>query len=296
MTDEDSAARFHAERARLTGLAYRMLGTPDDADDVVQEAWLRWSQVDPATIDEPAAWLTTVTTRLAIDRLTSARAHREVYTGPWLPEPDGRPFEDLSDRVVDRESVTLGFLRIMETLQPVERAVFLLHDVFHYPFDDIALTVDKSVTATRQIATRARTRVRDGRTRLDPEPEQVQVLAEAFLAAVLEGDVDRLAGLLTDDAVHISDGGADHHAARRPVVGADKVARLFVNLAKREVGPTVEVHWVRVNGELGLYLTRDGRPSMLGVFGWRDGRVAESLMIVNPDKLQGFHRAWATST
>jgi RNA polymerase sigma-70 factor (ECF subfamily) len=191
--------------------------------------------------------------------------------------------------------VTLGFLRILETLQPVERAVFLLHDVFDVPFDEIADTVDKSVPATRQIASRARTRVRSGAVRVDPEPTQVQVLAEAFLAAVIEGDVEGLTSLLTDDVVHLSDGGADHHAARRPVVGPDKVARLFVNLARRELTADDAVHWVRVNGQFGMYLTRGGEPSMLGVFGWRDDQVAESLVIVNPDKLQAFHDAWTAS-
>jgi RNA polymerase sigma-70 factor (ECF subfamily) len=293
--DPAAQAAFDAERRRLVGLAYRMTGTPDDAEDVVQDAWLRWQRADPSRIENPAAWLTTVTTRLAIDRLTSARARRERYVGPWLPEPlaaadDVDP--DPSDAVAAAESLSLGFLRVLETLAPVERAVFLLHDVFGYPFEEIAATVDRSPAATRQIAKRARGRVRDGRPRIEPEPADVEALSDAFFAAIVDGDVERLTTLLTHDVVHLSDGGPDHHAARRPVVGADRVARLFVNLARRELGPADEIHRVRVNGQHGVYVTRDGTPFLLMVLNWRELRIAETLSIVNPDKLASFHRQW----
>ena len=293
--DPEAQAVFDAHRQRLTGLAYRMTGTPDDADDVVQEAWLRWQRADRTAIDTPAAWLTTVTTRLAIDRLTSARARRERYVGPWLPEPlapDDAIEADPSDAVAASESLSLGFLRVLETLAPVERAVFLLHDVFGYAFDEIARAVDRSPAATRQIAKRARDRVRAGRPRVDPEPEDVADLSDAFFAAVVGGDVDRLVRMLTDDVVHRSDGGADHHAARRPVVGPTKVARLFVNLARRLRPSTDEVHRVVVNGQHGVYVTRSGAPLTLVVLDWREGRVVETLAIVNPDKLARFHGHW----
>jgi RNA polymerase sigma-70 factor (ECF subfamily) len=309
--DERATATFEAERPRLRGLAYRMTGTPDDADDVVQDAWLRWEGADHDAIENPAAWLTTVTTRLAIDRLTSARARRETYVGPWLPEPV-RPGDeaigpavvasaatgvaDPSELVAASESLSLGFLRVLETLSPVERAVFLLHDVFGYGFDEIAPAVERSPAAARQIAKRARDRVRDGRPRIDPHPGDVEALSEAFFAAVIDGDVDRLASMLTEDVVHMSDGGPDRHAARRPVVGADKVARLFVNVARRDLQPTDETHAVTVNGEPGYYLTRDGEPLMLIVFGWRDGRMAEALAILNPEKLARFHQHWLQGT
>lgn len=296
MTDDRATEVFTLERPRLVGLAYRMLGTPDDADDVVQEAWLRWQRADRDRIDNPAAWLTTVTTRLAIDRLTSARARREVYIGPWLPEPLTATSADLAETVVGSESLMLGFLRVLETLMPVERAVFLLHDVFGYPFAEVAFTVERSEPATRQIAKRARDRVRAGRPRIDPEPAEIRRLSDAFLSAVIEGDIESLVAMLSEDVIHVSDGGPDHHAARRPVRGREKVARLFVNIAKRELRATDEFHWVTVNGQFGSYVVRDGEPFLLTVLGWRDGKVTEALAVVNPDKLRHFHRRWVEMT
>jgi RNA polymerase sigma-70 factor, ECF subfamily len=291
MTALDPIEVFEAERPRLRALAYRMLGTPDDADDVLQETWIRWSSADRSVIERPAAWLTTVATRIALDGLGSARARREVYTGPWLPEPldDG---DDPGDVVGERDTLTLGFLRVLETLQPVERAVFLLHDVFGVPFDEVATTVDRSPDATRQIAVRARARVRDGRPRHVAEPAQVEALTAAFLGAILDGDIDALISMLTDDVVLVSDGGGDRRAARRPIHGPDKVARFVVNVTQRGLEPGDEMHWVRANGQLGLYVVRDGQPYLLGLLGWRDDEVAEVLVILNPDKLRRFHSTW----
>ncbi|HSL72861.1 MAG TPA: RNA polymerase sigma factor SigJ [Ilumatobacteraceae bacterium] len=289
-------ATFDTERPRLRGLAYRMTGTPDDADDVVQDVWLRWQHADRSSIDNPAAWLTTVTTRVALDRLTSAVARREQYVGPWVPEPLADPSDDPAEHVAAADSLTLGFLRVLETLQPVERAVFLLHDVFDMPFREVAVNVGRDEAATRQIAKRARDRVRDGRPRVDPRPDEVRTLCDAFLAAVLEGDVDRLATMLTDDAVYISDGGPNHHAARRPVVGPRRVATLLANVTRRDVRPTDDFHWVDINGQLGGYVVRDGAPRLLTVLSWRDGKVAEAISIVNPDKLRHVHAAWLRST
>ncbi len=296
MDRDPATTAFEQERARLTSLAYRMLGTPDDADDVVQEAWLRWERSDRSAIESPAAWLTTVTTRLAIDKLTSAQSRREVYVGPWIPEPMASVVDDPLDRVTSAESLTLGFLRVLETLGPVERAVFLLHDVFGLPYAEVGATVDRSPGATRQIAKRARDRVQSGRPWVDPTPDEIEALSSAFLGAVIEGDIDALAAMLTDDVVHLSDGGPDHHAARRPVVGPGKVARLFVNLARRDLRPTDEFHWVEVNGQFGSYVVREGEPFLLTVLGWRNGKVAEALAIVNPDKLRRFHQAWQATT
>jgi RNA polymerase sigma-70 factor (ECF subfamily) len=282
-------ARFERERRRLRSLAYRMTGTPDDADDVLQEVWIRWQGADRSSIENDAAWLTTVTTRVAIDRLTSARVRREMYVGPWIPEPMPDALVDPAEIAVSADSLALGFLRVLETLDPTERAVFLLHDVFAVPFAEVAVAVGRNEAATRQLARRARAKVRDGRPRLTSPPAEVRELSVAFLAAVIDGDIDRLAAMLTEDVVHISDGGRDHHAARRPVRGAAKVARLFVNLARREWLPTDEFHWVDVNGQAGAYVVRDGEPYLLTVLGWRDGKVAEALAIVNPDKLRHFH-------
>jgi len=286
---------FEAERPRLTALAYRMLGTAGDADDVVQETWLRWSRADQGSVERPAAWFTTVATRIALDQLGSARARREVYVGPWLPEPRFGGAEDPADVVAGRDTLTVGFLRVLESLQPIERAVFLLHDVFGVSFDEIAATVERTPEATRQIAVRARQRVRDGRPRLAADPAEAEELTSAFLGAVLDGDIDRLVTMLTDDVVLVSDGGAERHAARRPVHGADKVARFITNVTRRDLDETDEIHWVRANGQLGTYVVREGAPFMLSLLGWRDGRVAEVLVIVNPDKLRRFHQTWLAS-
>ncbi len=284
--------RFDSERSRLTRLAYRMTGTPDDADDVVQEVWLRWDRADRTLIDNVPAWLTTVTTRVAIDQLTSATVRRERYVGPWLPEPATDSMLDPAEAVAMADSLTLGFMRVLETLQPVERAVFVLHDVFRVPFAEVAKTVERTEPATRQIAKRARERLRDGRPRVEPRKSDLRALSDAFLSAVMEGDVDRLTMMLTDDVVHISDGGPDHHAARRPVVGPDRVARLFVNIARREILSTDDFHDVMVNGQSGSYVVRDGAPLLLTVLSWRGEQVAEAVAIVNPDKLRHFHLEW----
>lgn len=186
----------------------------------------------------------------------------------------------------------MGFLRVLETLDPVGRAVFLVHDVFAVPFAEVAVAAVRNEAATRQMARRARDKVRDGRPRLTPPPAEVRELSDAFLAAIVEGDVDQLTTMLTDDVVHISDGGPDHHAARRAVRGSAKVAQLLVNLARREWLPTDEFHWVEVNGQPGAYVVRDGGPYLLTVLIWRDRQVAEAIAIVNPDKLRHFHDSW----
>jgi len=289
--DAGAVEVFEAERSRLTGLAYRMLGTADDADDVVQDTWLRWEAADRSAIAEPAAWLTTVATRIAIDRLRSARHRREVYVGPWLPEPlpavDDAPFA----AAATSESLTLGFLTVLERLEPVERAVFLLHDVFGYPFVDVAASVDRTEAAARQIAKRARERVQGARPRVDADPDHAEELAAAFLAAIVHGDLDALKVMLTEDVLHLSDGGAERRAARRPIVGPERVARFLISIAGR-AEPGTQVDQVRVNGEIGWYLTVDGRPDTVLVPSFRDGLVASVLAVRNPDKLARFHAAW----
>ncbi len=281
---------FEAERPRLRSLAYRMLGTPDDADDIVQEAWIRYSAVDKPP-DSVAAWLTTVVTRLSIDRLRSAQVRREQYVGPWLPEPIDTELPRPDDSVIMAESLSIGFLALIERLSAIERAVFLLHDVFGYSFAEVATMVERTEAAARQACKRARDHIEAGRPRFAAEPKDVEALSDAFFAAVLSGDLAALGSMLTDNVVHVSDGGADHHAARVPVVGRDRVARLFTNLAKR-IGPGWEVHKVQANGEFGYYFTAGGDPALLMVSSWIDGRMRTSFAIRNPDKLASFHRAW----
>lgn len=180
---------------------------------------------------------------------------------------------------------------MLERLEPVERAVFLLHDVFGFPFAEVAATVDRSEPTARQIAKRARERVQSERPRVDADPAHAEELADAFLAAVVQGDVDALRRMLTDDVLHLSDGGPDRRAARRPVVGADRVARLLLNLASR-IAPGTRVDPVRINGQHGWYITVDDRPELVLVPSFRDGQVASVLAVLNPDKLARFHAAW----
>lgn len=273
---------FEHERSRLVALAYRITGSRTEADDVVQDAWLRWDGADRSVIERPAAWLTTVTSRLALDRLRSAQHRREAYVGPWLPEPTtsvATP-DELAERA---ESLTIGFLAVLERLGPVERVVFLLADVFAVPFDEIATVVDKTPEACRQVASRARRRIREARPRFAPTDEEAWAVTAAFLTAAQQGDLDALVDLLADDAVAVSDGGADVHAARRPVV-AGRIPRFLVNLTRRLTADD-EVIPVAVNGQPALAIRRHGRTTMAVVVAVADGQVQRVWSILNPDKL-----------
>lgn len=288
---------FEIERPRLRAIAYRMLGTPDDADDVVQDTWLRFTAADHDAILNPAAWLTTAATRLAIDRLRSASHRRETYVGPWLPDPiESEPSVDVApdDALILVESLTLGFMAVLERVTPLERAVFILHDVFSYPLDEVAEIIERNPAATRQLAKRARDHIEAGRPRFTPDPADIEALTEAMMAATLNGDVETLESFLAEDVIHISDGGPNHRAARAPILGRQRVARFFLNLAKRWEA-SMEAHVVRANGQLAVYLTDHGEPFMLMTTNWFDGQVAASHVVRNPDKLASFHSAWLAS-
>src|SRR5918997_1822843 len=230
-----------AERPRLVGLAYRITGSRLDAEDVVQEAWERARRSDGRAVERPAAWLTTVVARLALDHLKAAQRRRETYVGPWLPEPvatghsdeasarpapagDPRETSDPAELTELAESLTFGFLRLLEALSPVERVVFVLADVFGAPFPEIAAAVDRSPAACRQIASRARARVRDDGRR-HQAPDDAPKVADDLVSALVLGDTDRVLALLAPDVVLVSDGGAGRRAARRPVVGPHRVGR-----------------------------------------------------------------------
>ena len=280
---------FEREQPRLIGLAYRMLGTVADAEDVVQDAWFRWRTLDPGEVDRPEAWLTTVTTRIALDHLRAARRRRQSYVGPWLPEPlvdEAGPAEaaELAD------SLRLGFLTVLDQLQPVERAVFLLADVFAMPFAAIAETIGKSEVACRQIASRARKRVRPDHD-LGPRPpgrptdhRSDRAIVDALMTAVAMGDVELALRYLAPDVVCISDGGADRRAARRPVVGADRVVRFLVNLTRRNAG-RLAARPASVNGDVGSVVSIDGTVDVVTAFELHGDRVVTIRMVRNPDKL-----------
>ena len=284
-----SSDPFESERPRLVGLAYRMLGTVADAEDVVQDAWFRWQAVAPGQVDRPEAWLTTVTTRIALDHLRAARRRREAYVGPWLPEPlvaDAGPAETAELA----ESLRFGFLTVLDQLQPVERAVFLLADVFAVPFAEIAETVGKSEVACRQIASRARRRMRRGGERHPPAPRDPaerrtdRALVDALMTAVALGDVEGALRYLAPDVVCVTDGGVATRAARRPVTGADRVVRFLVNLTRRHAG-RLTARPASVNGDVGSVVCLDGTVDLVTAFEVDSGRVTAIRMVRNPDKL-----------
>jgi RNA polymerase sigma-70 factor, ECF subfamily len=280
-----------AERPRLVGLAYRITGSRLDAEDVVQEAWERAQRADPARVDRPAAWLTTVVARLALDQLRSAQRRRETYVGPWLPEPvptehvRGRPAAgDPAEMAELAESLSFGFLRLLEALSPVERVVFVLAEVFGTPFPEIAAVVDRSPDACRQIASRARRRVRDD-GRSHQAPADAATVADELVVALGNGAVERVLELLAPDVVLVSDGGTAARAARRPVVGADRVSRLLLNLARRGLGVAVSFRRAELNGAPGMVVLDGDNPVLAMVAAVEDGRVTAIWSVLNPDKL-----------
>jgi RNA polymerase sigma-70 factor, ECF subfamily len=286
--DTDSrAASFEAHRRYLMGLAYRMLGSLAEAEDAVQEAYLRWHRADIAAIDDPRAFLAKVVTRLCLDHLKSARVRRERYVGPWLPEPV------LDTAALDAESageyahdLSVALMLTLERLSPLERAAFLLHDVFDVPFVEIAAALGRDTAACRQLAARARIHVRAARPRFTPSPDEGALLADAFRRAVRSGDVGAMTQLLTDDAVLLTDGGGKRIAALNPIHGADKIGRFFAGI----VGKTPELDAWRVraaaiNGLPGfIYAEPDGALQTIA-FDIRDGRITAIYVVLNPEKL-----------
>jgi RNA polymerase sigma-70 factor (ECF subfamily) len=269
-------------RPLLFSLAYRMVGSVVEAEDLVQEAFLRFHRAGE-DVESPKAFLTTVVTRLAIDHLRSARVRREAYVGPWLPEPlVAAP--GTADRVEEDETLSLAFLALLERLTPVERAVYVLHELFGYDHEEIGEVVGKSRENCRQILARARRHVDAGRPRFEPSRERRQALLDRFMAAVRGGDVDGLVGMLAADAVHYADGGGKARATLLPIHGADKIARLWAKLGTDQ-GP-YELHPVDVNGQPGVVATDpDGTVLTVLTLDIADDHVQVVRAVVNPDKL-----------
>jgi RNA polymerase sigma-70 factor (ECF subfamily) len=276
-------------RPLLFSIAYRMLGEVGDAEDVVQETFLRAHRLlaDGGEIREPKAFLTEVTTRLAIDHLRSARVRRERYVGEWLPEPlveDDEPSPE--ERAEDLESLSMAFLVLLETLSPVERAVFLLHDVFGFDFDEVAETVEKSPANTRQIAVRARKHIESRRPRFEPSLERKQELAARFFAAIQHGDVDGLVEILTDDVTMVGDGGG-RGAVREPVTGPLRVARFLVGLGRLAERQRLAVEGTNVNGQPGvIFYAPDGSVVNVLTIDVVDDGIAAIRSVANPEKLR----------
>jgi RNA polymerase sigma-70 factor (ECF subfamily) len=281
MTEESAAAAFDPLRPRLTRIAYRMLGSVADAEDVVQDAFLRWLAADRGAVREPQAWLSQVVTRLCLDVLKSARRNREVYVGPWLPEPVFTPQEDEVD------DVTLPLMLALERLSPLERAAFLLHDVFGVGFDEIAETIGRDEAAARQLASRARSHVRSERPRFAVAPEHGMEIAQAFFAASREGDLGKLRTLLSDDVLLHSDGGGKRPAALRILTGIEDVMKVQTALAKIFAqNPSQLLRYGRINGLPGFITMEPDGQVQTTALAIEDGRIAAIYVMRNPDKLR----------
>lgn len=283
--------RFETARPRLHGVAYRMTGSVSDADDLCQEAWIRWAAQDRSDVDDAEAYLVTIITRLALDRLRSAQHRRESYVGPYLPEPvvtvpGARPEPDPGEAAELADSLTYAFLVLLDELSPVERAVLLLHDVFGYPFAAVSEAVDRSEAAVRQIASRSRRKIDASRPRrVKPDPETVNGVLARLMVAIVTGDVEGVMAEMAPDVVQLDDGGAAKRAARRPVVGADRVARLWVNLAKR--GAHLSLRFADVNGSPGLVFLDGDEPEMVMCADLDEsGRIVRIFGQLNPEKLR----------
>ncbi|MBB5909214.1 RNA polymerase sigma-70 factor [Actinoalloteichus hymeniacidonis] len=276
---------FEAHRTRLFAIAYRLLGSASEAEDAVQDTFLRWNDAERGSIREPAAWLTTVLTNLCLTRLTSARARRESYIGPWLPEPvitDSQALGPL-DTVEQRESVSMAFLVLLERLTPPERAVFVLREAFEYGHREIAGILGITETNCQQLYHRARERVNRDRPRFDAVPEKGRRIAQRFLEAARGMDIAGLESMLAADVVAWSDGGGKANAARRPVFGADRVARLLAGFMRKGGFTTV---FTEVNGAPAWLAIADGRPITALVLHIVDERITAIHTSVNPDKLE----------
>lgn len=279
-----SATTFEATRGRLFGLAYRMLGSRADAEDIVQEAYVRWHESDKDRIESSEAWLVTTTTRLALDRLRRLKTEREAYFGPWLPQPivtDAPP-----DRHLDlADDLSMAFLTLLERLAPEERAAFLLHDVFDVGYPQIASVIEKTESTVRQVVHRARERVRGERKRFDVSESAKTALLQRFLAATEARDEQSVLALFAPDATWTADGGGKTGAAPRPIVGADRIAKLVIGLRQKfwAHGRILEI--ATINGESGLRL-RDGDHLTATMSIATNGeQILAVYAVVNPDKL-----------
>jgi RNA polymerase sigma-70 factor, ECF subfamily len=277
---------FERHRSLLFSIAYRMLGSVADAEDVVQESYLRWREAPEAEVRSPKSYLSAVVTRLSIDRLRSARARREEYVGPWLPEPlVAERAEEVT--VLDEldESLSIAFLVLLESLNPVERAVFILREVFDYDYNEISRIVGKSEGNCRQIARRARQSVAARRPRFESSPEQEKRLTQQFVETCMNGDMEGLVGMLSEDVTLWSDGGGKVTAAPYPIQGPERVARFLLGVL-RTVPPGFFARPGRVNGGPGVVGYVDGHPTSVVALDIADGRLRGVRIVVNPEKLR----------
>jgi RNA polymerase sigma-70 factor (TIGR02957 family) len=275
---------FTEHRPLLFTIAYEMLGSATDAEDVLQESYLRWSAVDPAAVEHPRAYLVRVVTRQGLNHLRAVRARREEYVGPWLPELI-RTAPEVSEDAILAESVSMAMLLVLETLNPTERAVFVLHDVFGYTHGEIAASIGRTEVTVRQIAHRARRHVHARRRRFEPDSDATRQIVQRFLLAAATGEVQALMDLLAPDVVVISDGGGKAVAARRPITGRDDVARFVLGVSRTGTA-TTHVEHLAYNGMPAARCLTGGELDWLLAFEIHNGRITGLYGIRNPDKLR----------
>lgn len=285
-----STELFEQHRSRLLRAAYRMLGSVAEAEELVQDAYLRWRRVDADDVRSPGAFLVTTVSRLALDRLRSLEAERERYPGPWLPEPvvigeGSRSASRAFDPAGEGGRLDTAFLHMLQRLTPDQRVAYLLREAFDFEYEEIADVLDSTEAACRQHVSRARRRLRDGEVRYEASPEEAEELRRAFAEATLEGDLEGLVSVLADDVTHWSDGGGDVPAAREPVRGAENVARLLVGVVEGEE-QTVRLEPVEVNGEPGLLAHVGDRPASVVSFAVEAGEIARVYQVLSPAKLR----------
>lgn len=277
---------FDRHRPRLFALSYRMLGTRADAEEIVQEAYIRWHQADTEKVESPEAWLVTAATRLSIDRLRKAYMHRETYIGPWLPEPllDSGPASPQEDAEL-ASSLSTAFMVMLERLSPAERAVFLLHDVFDLGHAEIARIMDKAEPAVRQMLHRARTRVRTDKPRFRPNPAEHRKLVERFSIAAYTADETALLELFSSDITVTSDGGGKITAARKILTGLNRIIRLFT-VAVSGHADRITRELTTISGEPGIVEYYDGHIFAVNTFSSENGKITAIYRVMNPDKLK----------
>lgn len=282
----EAADTFEAHRRHLLGLAYRMLGSVAEAEDAVQDAYLRWHRTERTAVEDAKAFLSRTVARLCLDRLRAVRARREIYVGPWLPEPlldaDALAADTASEYAAD---LSVGLMLALERLSPLERAAFLLHDVFDVDFAEVAGLLDRSEAACRQLAARARSHVRDARPRFPVPPEHGARLVTAFIDAVRQADAGALAKLLAADAVLHSDGGGRKAAALNPILGRDRIARFFAGIATKFPDVVAAQRAATINGLPGLILTETDGSLQTMAFEVADEEITAIYFVRNPDKL-----------
>jgi RNA polymerase sigma-70 factor (ECF subfamily) len=287
LAGDEALRHFETCRPHLIGLAYRMLGTMSEAEDIVQEAFLRWYRDDRRTVAAPRAYLSRIVTRLSLDHLKSARVKRESYVGVWLPEPLIQAAIDGTEAATAlADDLSVAMLLALERLSPLERAAFLLHDVFDLPFTAVAETLGRNEAACRQLVVRARRHVRDGRPRFPVSAAEGATIAQAFFSASRSGDVTGLQRLLADDVVLYTDGGGRRHAAIRPIFGRDRVTRLFAGLVRKGLlGGSRLLRQCTINSLPGFVSIEADGIVQTTAFACTDGVITAVYVVRNPDKL-----------